>query len=427
MPRSKRVISAVVADISSTSTNVSTNAVEIEAVISPVLEEKSENVMAEQAEKRDESVIDNNITNAVPVAVATKSKRGRKPKNAEALAARIVLSPDGVSSDNMSISFNENIGVSSEFDMENIENEEICDTTAVSSPKKRGRKPKGGKIVPQVLPTFNAKETKTNVILHLKCSLKDLLPSEKEDDLESFNFVKSSLTYDLLKPETSLFHKFDDADEDDDDDVDFECNNEVNFQNHVQHGQNMKEIMKKLKVLEHDMHLNNVSNKKSHCFWDTCEFEGTPTYIPKFFLKGSYHVYGCFCSPNCATAYLMKEKLDSSTKFERYHLLHLIYGKAFNYSKTFKPAPDPYHTLDKYFGTLSIQEYRALFHADRLFLIVDKPLTRVMPEIHEDNDDFIINNKIIPSNIHKIKKKTVKTTKTNIVNEKFGLSSASTL
>lgn len=426
MPRTKREV------ISSTVTAAVSNEV---VDISHAFEEKSDgNVIAAEKEKEDsanELVEEKKIINVIS---ATKSKRGRKPKNAEAVATKIVLSPEGASSENISASFHENIGVSvsTEFDVDIIENEEICETTkdsTTSSPKKRGRKPKGGKIVPQVLPTFNAKETKTNVILHLKCSLKDLLPSEKDDDLESFNFVKSSLTYDLLKPESSLFHKFEDADEDyDDDDVgDFDCNNEVNFQNHVQHGQNMKEIMKKLKVLEHDMHLNNVSNKKSHCFWDTCEFEGTPTYIPKFFLKGSYHVYGCFCSPHCATSYLMKEKLDSSTKFERYHLLHLIYGKAFNFSKTFKPAPDPYHTLDKYFGNLSIQEYRALFHADRLFLIVDKPLTRVMPEIHEDNDDFIINNKIIPSNIHKIKKKTAKTTKTNIVNEKFGLSNASTL
>jgi tripartite-type tricarboxylate transporter receptor subunit TctC len=40
--------------------------------------------------------------------------------------------------------------------------------------KKRGRKPKGGKIIQQVVPLNNNKETKPNIILHLKCSLKDL-------------------------------------------------------------------------------------------------------------------------------------------------------------------------------------------------------------------------------------------------------------
>ena len=53
---------------------------------------------------------------------------------------------------------------------------------------------------------------------------------------------------------------------------------------------------------------------------------------------------------------------------------------------------------------------------------IDKPLTRVMPELHEDNDDFIINNKIIPSNTYQIKKRLQKkNTKNNILNEKFGL------
>jgi hypothetical protein len=47
----------------------------------------------------------------------------------------------------------------------------------------------------------------------------------------------------------------------------------------------------------------------------------------------------------------------------------------------------------------------------------------VLPELHEDNNDFIITNKIIPSNKYHIKKKTQKKlqTKNTIVNEKFGL------
>jgi hypothetical protein len=80
--------------------------------------------------------------------------------------------------------------------------------------------------------------------------------------------------------------------------------------------------------------------------------------------------------------------------------------------------------LDKYYGNLTIQEYRSLLRNERLFLIVDKPLTRILPELHEDNDDFIINNKIIPSNSYQIKKKLPKKnlqTKNTIVNEKFGV------
>ena len=54
---------------------------------------------------------------------------------------------------------------------------------------------------------------------------------------------------------------------------------------------------------------------------------------------------------------------------------------------------------------------------------MDKPLTRILPELHEDNDEFILNNKMIPSNTYQIKKKNQKKTvvKNNIVNEQFGL------
>ena len=138
-------------------------------------------------------------------------------------------------------------------------------------------------------------------------------------------------------------------------------------------------------------------------------------------MNNTYHVYGCFCSPECAVAHLMEENIDSSVKFERYQLINHIYSKVYNYEKNIKPAPDPYHMLDKYLGNLSVQEYRALLRHERLYLIVDKPLTRIMPELHEDNDDFIINNKIIPTYNIKALKQNNKPTKTNIVNERFGM------
>jgi len=183
-----------------------------------------------------------------------------------------------------------------------------------------------------------------------------------------------------------------------------------------------KEIWKKLKQLEHSLHLNNINDKKSACFWCTHDFDNPPVYIPKYFLNESYHVYGCFCSPECSVAYLMEENIDSSTKFERYHLLNHIYTKIYDYKKNIKPAPNPYYMLEKYYGNLSIQEYRTLLSNERLFLIVDKPLTRIMPELHQDNEDYIINNKIIPTNNQGIKRKLQRKTpvKTNIFNEKFG-------
>jgi hypothetical protein len=186
----------------------------------------------------------------------------------------------------------------------------------------------------------------------------------------------------------------------------------------------MKDIHRKLKILEKTLHTNCIQEKKSACFWCTCDFDNPPIFIPKHFIKNSYHVYGCFCTPECAVAHLMNENMDSSTKFERYHLINHVYSKIYEYKKNIKPAPNPYYMLDKYYGNISIQEYRSLLKTERLFLVVDKPLTRILPEFHEDNDDFILNNKIIPSSHYQIKKKGGKTvpavSKGNIV---FGLTS----
>jgi len=296
----------------------------------------------------------------------------------------------------------ENINIS------DVENNEIIDDSIfllqneIILPKKRGRKPKGGKIIQQVILNDSNREIKPNVILHLKCSVKDLYTNSlSENDIQSYNFSNiSQLSYDVInennlfnnktEPVVMLNEKSNDSDNDSD--------NKQTKKNDI------REIWKKLKVLEHNLHTNNISDKKSACFWCTYDFDNPPVYIPKHNIKDTYHVYGCFCSPECATAYLMEEHIDSSSKFERYHLMNHIYTKIYDYTKNIKPAPNPYYMLDKYYGNLSIQEYRSLLRNERLFLVVDKPLTRILPELHEDNDDFIINNKIIPSNTYQIKK-----------------------
>jgi hypothetical protein len=287
--------------------------------------------------------------------------------------------------------------------------------------KKRGRKPKGGKIIQQNILNNSQKDDKQNIILHLKCSLKDIENDDYNNNIESFNFnlSKTELCYQIIdSPPTQQ------NEDENKDNIQHECKDEIQHAN--QDDIKEKDIWRKLKVLEHNLHVNNISDKKSACFWCSYEFDNNPIYIPKHFIKGSYSVYGCFCSPECAVAHLMEENIDSSTKFERYYLMNHIYSKIYNYTRNIKPAPNPYYMLNKFYGNLTIQEYRSLLKSERLFLIVDKPLTRVLPEFHEDNDEFIINNKIIPSNYNAKKlgsQQNKSQTKNNIVNEHFGLGS----
>lgn len=357
-------------------------------------------------------------------------KRGRKPKkDTEQNAVK--------EKDNISVVYEEanteeeNIDITNVIDSTNqllSPNIDIAniDEPAKHSGKKRGRKPKGGKIIPQMIAMNNLKESKPNVILHLKCSLKDLNSNILlNPNIESFNFNgnKNDNSYEVIGLSDNNYNTHLNSENTE---MNSYVNDEMDYDDDIinkNRDNDNKEVWKKLKTLEHKLHINNISDKKSACFWCTYDFDNPPVYIPKYYIKDSYQVYGCFCSPECATAYLMEENIDSSSKFERYHLINHIYTKIYDYNKNIKPAPNPYYMLEKYYGNLTIQEYRSLLKNERLFLVVDKPLTRILPELHEDNDDFIINNKIIPSNTYQIKKKLHKKqlTKKNILNEKFGL------
>jgi hypothetical protein len=377
-----------------------------------------------------DTIVNDSIVNDTTV---VKQKRGRKTKKQmEEMKQNISCTINDTTSVNDTSMNDTNMNI---IDM-NIndtineiitnDNESENETNAVINEdvkgviKKRGRKPKGGKIIQQIIPTNMNKETKSNVILHLKCSLKDLVNNSTiNSNIESFDFssCKNDLLYEINTKKENTFEFSESI-------VNSKnIDDEMYYENNVSSDPNIKEIWRKLKQLEYNLHINNISNKKSYCFWCTCDFDNPPVYIPKHYIKETYHVYGCFCSPECGTAFLMDENIDSSTKFERYHLLNHIYAKIYNYTNNIKPAPNPYYMLDKYYGNLTIQEYRALLNNQRLFLIVDKPMTRILPELHEDNDDFIINNKVIPSNTYQVKKNLQKKslTKNNIVNEKFGL------
>jgi hypothetical protein len=173
-----------------------------------------------------------------------------------------------------------------------------------------------------------------------------------------------------------------------------------------------------LSTLAHRLHTNNIIENNSSCFWCTCSFGNPPIYIPQIKINEIYNCYGCFCSPECAAGYLFKENIDSSTKFERYFLLNFIYSKVYDYNKNIKPAPEPYYLLDKFNGTLTIDEYRQLLKTDRLILVVDKPLTRTFPELHEDNNDININ--IVNSNNFEINHKH-KPNKSDILKHNFNI------
>ena len=191
-------------------------------------------------------------------------------------------------------------------------------------PKKRGRKPKGGKIITNQEINNNNPFVKTNIILHLKCNLKDINHNSNNDNTE---FLNSLDNYDTNKKYDINFKTL--SNEPIIETRDINKNNIIIDKKDEtvspKEKINNKEIWKKLKELQNELHDNNISDKKSSCFWCTYDFDNPAIYIPKFKINKNYSVYGCFCSPQCATAYLMNENVDTSVKFERYQLLNYLY------------------------------------------------------------------------------------------------------
>jgi hypothetical protein len=288
-------------------------------------------------------------------------------------------------------------------------------------PKKRGRKPKGGKIISKLPTHIQEPKIKQNIILHLKCHTNELNKNKFLDNINYTPKIENVESFDILKTNTKFKTN----------DLNYDILNNTepaepikdNIDNTPTHETTEnKLIWDKLKQLEANLNTNNISDEKSACFWCTYNFDNPANYIPKYQIDESYYVYGCFCSPECAVSYLMNENLDSSTKFERLHLLNNIYAKIYNYTDNIKPAPNPYYLLDKYYGNLTINEYRKLLKNDQLLLVVDKPLTRTLPELYEDNTDTL-NNTITNTSIncgfqlkckHKINKQSSVTNPFNI-------------
>ena len=293
------------------------------------------------------------------------------------------------------------------------DNKDLNETTSEKIPKKRGRKPKGGKFVSNTNIETTVIESKINIILHLKCKVNDLKNYSKKqnEEINTFSFSESSKSNDLNYMLINNINKED-------------ANFKILNSNEDYDNDSIKNIWSKLEKLSNFLRFDNSYNKKCACFHCTYNFDNHPIYIPKYSLNGMYFVYGCFCSPECATSYLMNDKsIDNCTRFERYHLLNYLYCKIYNYNRNIKPAPDPYYTLEKFMGNLSIQEYRKLLTCERLLLVVDKPLIKSYPEIFDESDDYLINCQGIQSEskINIIKNKPSYQNKNEIFSENFNL------
>lgn len=105
------------------------------------------------------------------------------------------------------------------------------------------------------------------------------------------------------------------------------------------------------------------TNTDISCFWCSHGFDTQPCIIPEREVHGVYRVYGNFCCPQCAMAYLLNETIDPHARWERIALLHRIYDR-YCTGRIF-PAP-PRQSLKIFGGPLTIEAYRSTIHQGKV-------------------------------------------------------------
>jgi hypothetical protein len=177
-------------------------------------------------------------------------------------------------------------------------------------------------------------------------------------------------------------------------------NNIINFINNDLHDLNVNELKKqrdldiigKNKITKSSVEkclltMDEANKNKSwpssihiHCWWCCHPFDNQPCSIPYEYKNNNYHVYGVFCSPECAAAYNFTDIHGVSDMWERYSLLNMLYRRVYdNKYYKIKLAP-PRQTLKIFGGHLSIEEYRSNFNNQtHSYRIIMPPMVSIIP------------------------------------------------
>lgn len=139
------------------------------------------------------------------------------------------------------------------------------------------------------------------------------------------------------------------------------------------------------------------------CYWCCHKFDSPPFGIPVKFADGKFHVFGCFCSLECAAANNLASKESIDEVWERNNLINLL-SKRIGYKNVVKPAPNRL-SLQMFGGHLTIEEYRSYCDTSKIININFPPMMTMTQQIEEINESDINNDyKYIPIDTDRINK-----------------------
>lgn len=328
-----------------------------------------------------------------------------------------------------------------------VEPEEEIETT----PKKRGRKPKE-KSYSVLKPVINEEIDNSAIILHLSVRSSDIEdanfnsileytpsinepePYEPENnfDFAPMHTTSENNTSNIIEEPTvekdSIeieIHQVINEDEPhiiDDEKVEHK-EQTIKHQSHYSDGTMMLVKKNLLNIMFEFIDSKNKEWPKStsiHCMWDCHQFDTIPCAIPVKYVNDKFFLFGCFCSFNCAMAYIFDQK--TANKWEQYALLLLLYKKIYNTEYINLKIAPPRQSLKIFGGIFNIEQFRQHFVSNRDYNIVYPPMIAVIPKL-EENIYEVSKLKYIPVNNTMMKEATLKLKRDKPVHSELTLES----
>lgn len=324
-----------------------------------------------------------------------KPKRGRKPKNQNAAADLKQISDDQDQQDG-------DIDASSVGTKSNV--------TANAAKSRRGRKPKLVFNIdnPELMAT-NSDDENIIMRLNVKKDIEDEISKIGGDDgmfgaelpnaydhfvADSFQSKPCEVDFtndaSLLQEDESMLQ-----------------NNTIGVAKPPSHHQETAHNLKVIELLK-DFEEKNKNNEwpsttSIHCYWCCHKFDTPPFGIPVKYVDGKFHVYGCFCSLECAAAYNFSSKESMDEVWERYNLINLL-SKMIKHQNIVKPAPNRL-ALKIFGGHLDINDFRTYCKTSKIININFPPMMTLTQQIEEINQGDINSDfKYIPIDTDRINK-----------------------
>jgi hypothetical protein len=120
------------------------------------------------------------------------------------------------------------------------------------------------------------------------------------------------------------------------------------------------------------------------CYWCCHQFNTVPFGIPVKYCNEKFHVFGCFCSLECAAAYNFDSLESTDEVWERYNLLNLL-SRRLGYKPLVKAAPNKL-ALKMFGGHLDIETFRQNFESKKILSINFPPMMTITQQIEEVNE-----------------------------------------